>query len=235
MENVEDKMDWIRNNLYCEGLEPHNLSIEWVIETIEKLAAEVNISVEAYGRVDAVAFTVKMRGSSGVLYRIQVKYKPKFAKLLATRYSEVELVEDDDFHLLMVPFRYILDCDIHWWDDRDSTWENICIHGDRSKPITCWPGDLLVTTMETLADDLRCAIVNEDLNTLRRELKRSYMLAWCTGKVPPVTTFEDVLNYLRHVSSIQNSKDRDEALMRQKIAIRELYGDVSNDTMGEEE
>ena len=94
MENMEKKLNCIRNKLYCRGLEPHNKSIEWVIETIEKLAEDVDVDLEAYGRVEQSAFAIKLRGTSGVLYRIQVKYRPTFAKLLAERYEEVKLVEE---------------------------------------------------------------------------------------------------------------------------------------------
>ena len=48
---IEQNLDkqsenWLLKHIYCEGLEPHNRSIEWIIETIDELGAVVDIGGE---------------------------------------------------------------------------------------------------------------------------------------------------------------------------------------------
>ena len=219
----QQRIDWVQKHFHCNGLEPHNRSLEWIIETIEELDAHIDLGGENRDHRSAHSFAIRLRGSSGVLYRISVHYRPRFGDIVAERFSEIEL-GDGDLDVLMQPFRYMLHYDIHWLDARDGAWESICIHGHRDRPITSWPGDELVTTLVTLADDLRHAVFDKNMNTLRGELRKAYMISWCSGDTPPELTFDDVAKYIRHISEMNTARSQEDFLDAQHTAMLELYG-----------
>ena len=226
---IEQNLDkqsenWLLKHIYCEGLEPHNRSIEWIIETIDELGAVVDIGGENRDHRSAHSFAIRLRGTSGVLYRISVHYRPRFAKLLSERMSEVEIRDDSSLDILLQPFRYMLHYDIHWLDARDGAWEGICIHGHRDRPITSWPGDELVTTLVTLADDLRHAVFDKNMNTLRSELQKAYMISWCVGNTSSEVKFEDVVMYIQHISAMNNARNKEDFDLAHNSAMLDLYG-----------
>jgi hypothetical protein len=218
------RTDWVLKHFHCKGLEPHNRSIEWVIETVQDLGATIDIGGENRGHRIEHSFAIRLRGTSGVLYRISVHYRPRFTNLISERFSEVNFVEEGDLDILLQPFRYMMNYEIHWLDDRDGAWENLCIHGHRDRPITSWPGDELVTTLVTLADDLRHAVFDKKMNTLRSELRKSYMISWCGGYTPSDVTFEDVSKYIRHISEMEDTRNKEDFTEAHNAAMLELYG-----------
>jgi len=218
----QQRIDWVLKHFHCNGLEPHNRSIEWVIETLQEIGASIDIGGAQGHRIER-SFAIRLRGTSGILYRISVHYRPRFGEIVAERFSEVEL-GDGDLDILMQPFRYMMHFESHWLDERDGTWEHICIHGHRDRPITSWPGDELVTTMVTLADDLRHAVCDKNMNTLRTELRKSYMISWCSGYTPPELTFEDVAKYIRHISEMNAARNQEDFHDAQHTAMLDLYG-----------
>lgn len=223
---------WITKHLHCDGLEPHNKSLDLIDEAINDVGATFDIGGENSSHRSEHSFAIRLRGTSGVLYRISVHYRPRFARLIADRFHEIELLENDDLNILMRPFRYVMNFDIHWYDDRDGTWEHICIHGRRDRPILHWPGDELVTTLHTLSDDLRHAVMNREMNTLRGEICKSYMISWCGGHTPSDVKFSDVTNYIRHISSMQNAS-KDDFTAAHNAAMLEIYGIIPMWSPGE--
>jgi len=212
IENTEKPQDeqiaWMKNTLHCQGLDAHNRSIELICELIEELDAKIDIGGESR-RYDAESFAIRLRGSSGVYYRISVHYRARFARLVAQRYSEIDWDDEGAIGALMYPFKSMLDFEIHWYDARDGDWESICIHGRRNESPNCWPADFLVSTMATLADDLRQSLELE-MNTLRRELRESYPVAWCSGQTSPEITFADVTKHVSILEEMQNVDSKEE-------------------------
>ena len=60
----ENPLAWIVKHFHCEGLDPHNLSLDWICETIEEVGATIDIGGENSvfqpfrGVVDGVSFRV---------------------------------------------------------------------------------------------------------------------------------------------------------------------------------
>ena len=217
--------DWVLKNFHCEGLDPHNRSLEWVCETVEELNAVIDIGGESRRHYSGRSFAIRIRGKSGVQYRISVHYRPQFAKIVAERFDEIDFSDDQSIGMLMHSFKHMLDYEIHWLDERDGDWVHICIHGHRDRPATCWPGDELVTTLLTLSDDLRQSL-EESMNTLRQTLRQSYMIAWCTGNTHPDTTWEWMITHLKHIGEMENASSKEDFYEARNKALGELYGEV---------
>ena len=220
----KQKTDWVLKHFRCEGLDPHNKSIEWICETAEELNATLDIGGESRRHYSGNSFAIRVRGTSGVLYRISVHYRPRFAQVAAQRFEEIDFSDEDSIGLLMRPLKYMLDYEIHWLDDRDGDWVHICIHGRRDLPATCWPGDELVTTLLTLSDDLRQSL-EKPMNTLRSTLGKSYMIAWCSGNTHPDVTWGQMSNHLKHLRKMENANSEEEFYEARNIALSELYGE----------
>lgn len=221
----KQRIDWVLKHFHCKGLEPHNLSLKWVCETLQDVNALIDIGGESRAHYAARSFAIRVRGTSGVLYRISVHYRPRFAELLAERFGEIDFSNEDTIGLLMHPFQNgILNYEIHWLDERDGNWEHICIHGHRDRPATCWPGDELVTTLLTLSNDLRQSL-EKPMTTLRSELRNSYLISWCAGNTPPETTWEVMSSHLKHLRVMENSDNKEEFYEARNIALMELYGE----------
>ena len=227
---IEEKMnkqktDWVLKHFHCEGLAPHNRSIEWICETAQQLNATIDIGGESRRHYSGRSFAIRVRGTSGVQYRISVHYRPRFAEMVAERFDEINFNDDNSIGMLMHSFKYMLDYEIHWLDERDGDWEHICIHGHRDRPATCWPGDELVTTLLTLSDDLRQSL-EKSMNTLRQTLCKSYMIAWCTRNTHDDVTWDCITTHLKHISDMENASDEEEFYEARTIALAELYGEV---------
>ncbi len=225
---LEEKMnkqrtDWVLKHFCCEGLEPHNRSIEWICETADELGAKIDIGGENRRYSSGRSFAIRVRGTSGVLYRISVHYLPRFAEIAAQRFDEIDFSDEDSIGLLMRPLKYMLDYEIHWLDERDGNWESICIHGHRDRPATCWPGDELVTTLLTLSDDLRQSL-EKSMNTLRSTLGKSYMISWCSGNTPSEVTWAHISRHLKHLHEMENAGSKEDFYDARNIALAELYG-----------
>jgi len=220
----KQKTDWVLKHFRCKGLGPHNESIKWICETVEKLDATIDIGGADRSHYAASSFAIRLRGTSGVTYKVSVHYRPRFAELVAERFDEIDLTKEGSIGMLMHSFRYMLDYDIHWLDDRDGNWEHICIHGRRDRPFTCWPGDEVVTTLLALSNDLRQSLEKE-MNTLRSTLCKSYMISWCAGNAPSDVTWDSMTTHLKHLGDMEGASNEEEFYEARTIALAELYGE----------
>jgi len=213
--NKTKKNRKILKNFTCEGLDQHNRSIEWLVDVLDEIGAEIETCSDQR-RYDAESFSIRMIGSSGVLYRISVHFRRQQARLIAKRIEEVDFDaenwEEDGapvpIAVLMHAFHEMMSFDVHWFDARDGDWESICIHGRREKPIV-WPGDTLVSVVSTLSDDLRSAL-ELSMNTLRRELCEALTIAWFNNQTTKDVTFEMVAQYVTNLQDLENADDKEE-------------------------
>ncbi|MDP6888445.1 MAG: hypothetical protein QF454_00240 [Candidatus Thalassarchaeaceae archaeon] len=112
----KQRIDWVLKNFHCEGLDPHNRSIEWICETAQELNATIDIGGESRRHYSGRSFAIRVRGTSGVEYRISVHHRPRFAEIAAERFAEIDFSDEDAIGLLMRPLKYMLDYEIHWLD-----------------------------------------------------------------------------------------------------------------------
>ena len=220
---TESVNEWILREFSCEGLKQHNKSIEWMIETIEEVGGVVERMPEVRG-YNAEGFTIRVRGTSGVMYRICVKFHRRLARILAQRITEVDFNDELALGTIMWPFRSMMDSDSQWFDARDGEWENICIHGRRNSRPVAWPGDTLVSLLHTLSQDLRSSL-ERPMTTLRSELRNSYPVAWLNHQTPVETTFEDVIKHTRFIESLQDAPDEETFEELRELALEELFGE----------
>ena len=229
MENIDDEKkkkklkEWVLKTFGCDGLEPHNRSLEFMCEVLDDVGATIDVGGESR-QYDAESFAIRVPGSSGVPYRISVHFRPRAARLMEQRLNEIDFGEDGAIGTLMHAFRQMMDFQIHWHDLRDGDWETICIHDRRDKTPDCWPGDHVVATVMLLADDLRSAL-ELPMNTLRRELRESYPVAWAAGLTPSDVTFADVVKYVAYLEELQNAENRDEFLEIRARTLKDLYNE----------
>ena len=101
----KQKIDWVLKHFRCEGLEPHNRSIEWICETAEELNATIDIGGENRRHYSGRSFAIRVRGTSGVQYRISVHYRPRFAEIVAERFDEIDFSDDKSIGMLIHSFK----------------------------------------------------------------------------------------------------------------------------------
>ncbi len=226
MKNVEklvqrksEGIDRVEKVLSCEGLGPHNVSIKGIIEVIEELDAEVIFGDENRDYASE-SFAIRVQGKSGVLYRVSVHYRPRYARLIAERF--VELQDESEMGVLLQVFRNMLKFEVHWYDSRDGSWEGFCIHGRSEDIPKCWPGDMLISLLCTLGDDLRSSFEPKQ-NTLRRELCEAYPVAWCANQTLPNTTLADVSRFIDIIHQMQEAQSKEEFLDIREKAIQEIF------------
>ena len=229
-EQQNDQFDRVLKTLHCEGLDPHNKSLE----LIRNLLYELDATIDTGGSnrcYDAESFAIFLRGTSGNRYRISVNYRVRMAQLIAKRFNEIEF-DSNEMHIvkrtigaLMHPFRKFLDFEIHWYDARDGDWEVICIHGRRDETPKSWPADILATTMLTLSNDLRQSL-EPSMNTLRHEIRKSYPIAWFEGQISDDVTFAYVAKFVTHLEALQNADDREDFSKIREAALKDLFNEV---------
>lgn len=221
----DDQIDGVLKTLYCEGLEPHNHSLNLISNLLHELNATIDIGSGSRS-YDAESFAIFLRGTSGNRYRITVNYRARVARLIAKRFNEIEFKSnpEETIGVLMHPFRSLMDFEIHWYDARDGAWEGICIHERRDVLPKSWPADLLVTTMRTLSNDLRNSLT-PSMNTLRSELRHSYPIAWCTRQTSDDVTFTDVVKFVTLLETLQDAGDREEFLEISEAAQKDLFNE----------
>ena len=222
-EEQDQQIAWVLKTLHCEGLDPHNRSLELMCELLDELDATIDIGAENR-RYDAESFAIQLRGKSGVRYRISVHYRARFANLIANRFKEIEFDDEDTIGVLLHPIRTMTDTEIHWHDARDGNWESICIHGRHDETPKSWPVDLLVTTMLTLSDDLRQSL-ELPMTTLRRELRSAYPVAWHNSQTHEDVTFADVTKHVKILEALQEADDREEFDEIRALALEELFNE----------
>ncbi len=221
----DDQIDRVLKTLYCEGLEPHNHSLNLISNLLHELDATIDIGGGSRS-YDAESFAIFLRGTSGNRYRITVNYRARVARLIAKRFNEIEFKSnpEETIGVLMHPFRSLMDFEIHWYDARDGAWEGICIHERRDVLPKSWPADLLVTTMRTLSNDLLNSLTSS-MTTLRSELRHSYPIAWCARQTSDDVTFTDVVKFVTLLETLQNAGDREEFLEISEAAQRDLFNE----------
>ncbi|HJL60256.1 MAG TPA: hypothetical protein QF621_07880, partial [Candidatus Thalassarchaeaceae archaeon] len=148
--------------------------------------------------------------------------RQRHARLMAERFDELE--EESEISTLLQAFRNMLKFETHWYDTRDGGWESFCIHGRSEDVGKCWPVDMLVSLMHTLADDLRSSLEPKQ-NTLRRELLDSYPVAWCANQTSPNTTLAEVSKFINIIHDIQDAQSKEEFHEIQKAALKELFNE----------
>jgi hypothetical protein len=221
--NTKKKNREILENFTCEGLDQHNRSIEWLGDVLDDIDAKIETCGDQR-RYDAESFSIRMYGSSGVLYRISVHYRRRQARLMVKRIKEINLDgrEDDGktMGVLMHAFDEMMTFDTHWFDARDGDWESICIHGRREKR-NAWPGDTLVSLVSTLSDDLRSSL-ELSMNTLRRELCEAYPIAWFNNQTQKDVVFDDVEQHVVHLHRLENAEDKEDFEELRQEAFEEI-------------
>jgi len=230
-ENNNEKKEWILNNFRCEGLEPHNRSLELISAVLNCVGGTISDVGDKDRSYDADNFAIRVTGSSGTRYRITVNYRSAAANLMAKRFNEIDFDGDNGMqeHLvigtLMHAFSTMMDFTVQWYDFRDGDWESICIHESREKTQNCWPGDHVVATILLLADDLRGAF-EPQMTTLRRELREAYPVAWTARQTPPNVTFADVAKYCGYLEEMLDANNDTEELQEIRArAEKDLFGD----------
>jgi len=219
VQEKSEEIDRVVKILSCEGLGPHNVSIKGIIEVIEELDAEV-IFGDENSDYASESFAIRVQGKSGVLYRVSVHYRPRYARLIAERF--VELQDESEMGVLLQAFRNMLNFEVHWYDSRDGGWVGFCIHGRSEDIPKCWPGDMLISLLCTLGDDLRSSFEPKQ-NTLRRELCEAYPVAWCANQTLPNTTLADVSRFIDIIHQMQEAQSKEEFLDIREKAIQEIF------------
>ncbi len=199
-----------------EGIEEHNRSLHWLLETAERLGARIEVE-PGDSRYDSATFEIRLSGlDSGIHYRIRVNYRPRFAQLMSRRISEVDLSDERSVGAMLPAFQKMLDFDVYWYDPRKLDWERFCVIPNQDgKNSTIWPLDRIVSLMEALTDDLGTALVI-GMDTLRRELVGAYPVSWFAGQTDPSLTFEQVSIYVDHLMDLS------------ECVCEEEFDDVSN-------
>jgi len=211
----------------CAGLDPHNRSMEFIFDVVNDVEGVID-EVGGGHQYDAASFAIRVKGSSGILYRIRVNYRARAARVMAERFSEIDFDAGDGMEeqlaigTLMHAYRRMMDFSVHWYDYRSGNWESICIHESRQETPKCWPGDHVVATVMLLVNDLRSAW-EIPMNTLRRELREAYPVVWSARQTPPDVTFTDVVKYVGYLEKLANCDNREEALEVRLEALRDLF------------
>ena len=73
-----------------------------------------------------------------------------------------------------------------------------------------------------LANDLRGAF-EPPMNTLRRELRESYPVAWGAQQTPSDVTFTDVVKYVGYLERLANCESKEEAFEVRAEALKDLF------------
>ena len=217
-----------------EGIEEHNRSLRWLLDTAERLGARIEVE-PGESRWDSVPFEIRLNGlESGIHYRIRVSYRPRIAQLMSRRISEVDLSDEDakaamSIRAMLPAFQKMLDFDVYWYDPRKLDWERFCVIPKNRKDSKAWPFDRIVSLMEALNDDLGTAL-DIGMNTLRKELVESFPVAWFSGQTDPSLTFDKVSIYVNHLMDLIRTESQDE-FEDVSNAFAALFGDSFREGM----
>ena len=215
LEKMEKKLE----RVFHPKLEGHNKSIRWVFETVKNLDAEINV-IDKTGWDNRFEFYIKMNGKySNIKYRIEVKYNPDAADVLANRIDKID-IDEKNYYILKNILKKIIEIRVYWYDPSELKWEYTCI--DRNDEIY-WPGDFIVSLMNCLYNDL-FTIMDFQMNTLRNTVSMALPMQWLIGELDDVFDLETVNELLWDYSMIDtlNPNDSMELIESTKENIRIL-------------
>ncbi|MDP6562629.1 MAG: hypothetical protein QF377_02535 [Candidatus Thalassarchaeum sp.] len=226
---VETTSERMLREYSIEGIEEHNRSLRWLLDTAERLGARIEVE-PGESRWDSVPFEIRLNGlESGIQYRIRVSYRPRMAQLMSRRISEVDLSDEESIRAMLSAFQKMLDFDVYWYDPRKLDWERFCVIPKNRKDSKAWPFDRIVSLMEALNDDLGTAL-DIGMNTLRKELVESFPVAWFSGQTDPSLTFDKVSIYVSHLMDLIRTESQDE-FEDVSNAFAALFGDSFREGM----
>ena len=193
--------EWLTEHCSIANLEGHNRSLEWLLETANRMDATIDTRITDGYSSQGVCFAIQLQGNhSGVLYRIKVTFNPKVAKLLGKRGGSWA---EDNFESMVYPFREMVQYESFWFDHRKGDWERVCVirKGDGRG---FWPFDTGVSLMEALRNDMDTAL-QMDMDTLRKSLIESYPVSWFNGNTDASLGWDEVKNYCSILWTLQSS------------------------------
>mgnify|MGYP001368145494 CR=1 FL=1 len=200
LEKMEKKLE----RVFHPKLEGHNKSIRWVFETVKNLDAEINV-IDKTGWDNRFEFYIKMNGKySNIKYKIEVKYNPDAADVLANRIDKID-IEEKNYYILKNILKKIIEIRVYWYDPSELKWEYTCI--DRNDEIY-WPGDFIVSLMNCLYNDL-FTIMDFQMNTLRNTVSMALPMQWLIGELDDVFDLETVNELLWDYSMIDTLNPND--------------------------
>lgn len=201
LENMEKKLE----RVFHPKLEGHNKSIRWVFETVKNLEAEINV-IDKTGWDNRFEFYIKMNGKySNIKYRIEVKYNPDAADVLANRIDKID-IDEKNYYILKNILKKIIEIRVYWYDPSELKWEYTCI--DRNDEIY-WPGDFIVSLMNCLYNDL-FTIMDYQMNTLRNTVSMALPMQWLIGELDDVFDLETVNELLWDYSMLDTLNPNDD-------------------------
>lgn len=200
LENMEKKLE----RVFHPKLEGHNKSIRWVFETVKNLEAEINV-IDKTGWDNRFEFYIKMNGKySNIKYRIEVKYNPDAADVLANKIDKID-IDEKNYYILKNILKKIIEIRVYWYDPSELKWEYTCI--DRNDEIY-WPGDFIVSLMNCLYNDL-FTIMDFQMNTLRNTVSMALPMQWLIGELDDVFDLQTVNELLWDYSMIDTLNPND--------------------------
>ena len=150
-------------------------------------------------------FYIKMNGKySNIKYKIEVKYNPDAADVLANRIDKID-IEEKNYYILKNILKKIIEIRVYWYDPSELKWEYTCI--DRNDEIY-WPGDFIVSLMNCLYNDL-FTIMDFQMNTLRNTVSMALPMQWLIGELDDVFDLQTVNELLWDYSMIDTLNPND--------------------------
>ena len=141
---------------------------------------------------------------SNIKYKIEVKYSPDAADVLANRIDKID-IDEKNYYILKNILKKIIEIRVYWYDPSELKWEYTCI--DRNDEIY-WPGDFIVSLMNCLYNDL-FTIMDFQMNTLRNTVSMALPMQWLIGELDDVFDLETVNELLWDYSMIDTLNPND--------------------------
>ena len=209
---TDNRSEFVLDTFRVQGLDEHNRSLDWIVETAEKLGATITTASEGRWTRFSESFEIRLNGrDSGIMYRISVSQSEKQTRFIAKRFDEIELTPKNS-HIIMHAFPEIMHYDVHWYDLRISDWRGICMSDVENHSMPHWPGDGIVSVMYALNDDLRSCL-NKEMRTLRKEMTEAFVTYWFAGLTPDKYPFNYTINqiceYLDHLILLEDTPVED--------------------------
>jgi hypothetical protein len=167
-------------SLMHPALEEHNKSLTWIQETAKEIDANIVISTNEYYDSKNHNSAIYMKGrKSNISYKIEINYYPRIANLCAKRIDEISINEENFRILNKFIISKMITFNVRWYDLRIMDWSSICIENESG--IMSWPGDIIVSVMNALYNDIYSAL-DSKMNTLRSTLIEALPVYWFVNK-----------------------------------------------------